>query len=392
MLTKEKYKLLFLFPTVLALGIALSMPAFAITESEVEAQISASGRESVTGNVLIWFLCAVSFLKVSQKIDSFLASLGVNVGHTGGSMMAETMIAVKSVTMLAGGAGKALGGLGRRAGGAGTSVPSGTSGTSGSSWAFKGGLAGIASRKISRDAVKTATTRTQTASSRVSHSSSSSHAATAAYSASAIQSERVTDRQTARTTTVSQASTIRQAGTQQHDSKTAAFSSAVARVSSIRQTSLGGTMFTRSLLSGGKFANEVIGKVASGDLRSTGSIKGDLATQALLSYTGITALGDQAGQTPYYKGVEIGGGRITGTELTEEHPKGIAFAMYHAGQFTKPDGQFQPVHTADGQLWYKQYAEAAVVKTPFRAPDGEVDYQKDIVKKLPNPPKRKDRI
>lgn len=151
-------------------------------------------------------------------------------------------------------------------------------------------------------------------------------------------------------------------------------------------------MFTRSLLSGGKFANEVISKVASGDIRSTGSMKGDLAAQALLSYTGITALGDQAGQAPYYKDVEIGGGRITGTELTEKDPKGIAFAMYHAGQFCKPDGHFQPVHTADGQLWYKQYAEAAVVKTPFKAPDGEVDYQKDIVKKLPNPPKRKDRI
>ncbi len=41
-------------------------------------------KEAVAGNVLIWFLCAVSFLKISQKIDSFMASLGVNVGqHTG---------------------------------------------------------------------------------------------------------------------------------------------------------------------------------------------------------------------------------------------------------------------------------------------------------------------
>lgn len=365
---------------VLLLLTALSAPASAITESEVEAQVSSSGRETVAGNVLIWFLCAVSFLKVSQKIDSFMASLGVNVGHTGGSMLAEAMIAVRSVTMLAGGAGKTLGSMGRRAGAA-----SGTPGASGSTWAFKGGLAGIASRKVSRDAVKTATTRTQAA---------SSHTATAAYSASATQSERVADRQSiTRQQSASQVNTSRQASTQrQSDSKTAAFSSVVSRVSSIRQASLGGAMFTRSLLSGGKFANEVISKVASGDLRSTGSIKGDLATQALLSYTGITALGDQAGQTPYYKDVEIGGGRITGTELTEEYPKGIAFAMYHAGQFSKPDGHFQPVHTADGQLWYKQYAEPSVHKTPFRAPDGDVDYHKEIVKKLPDPPKRKERI
>lgn len=381
--------------------IALSVPAFAITESEVEAQVSASGREAVTGNVLIWFLCAVSFLKVSQKIDSFLASLGVNVGHTGGSMLAEAMIAVRSVTMMAGGAGKVLGGLGRSAG---TSASSGKSGSAGSSWAFKGGLAGIVSRKVSNSAVKTATTQTRATSSRASHSASASHTATTAHTASAAQSERVTDRQGVtqqqtsahqHTAVSSQASTSRQTSTstqRQSDSKTAALSRAVTRISSVRQTSLGGAMFTRSLLSGGKFANEVISKVASGDIRSTGSIKGDLATQALLSYTGITALGEQAGQAPVYKDVEIGGGRIIGTELTKEYPEGVSFAMYHAGQFTKPDGHFQPVHTADGQLWYKQYAEPSVVKTPYKAPDGEVAYHKDIESKLPNPPKRKDRI
>ncbi len=151
-------------------------------------------------------------------------------------------------------------------------------------------------------------------------------------------------------------------------------------------------MFTRSLLSGGKFANEVISKVASGDIRSTGSITGDLASQALLFYTGITALGGPAAEAPVYKEVKIGGGRITGTEATLEHPEGIAFGMYHAGQYAKPDGEFQSVHTADGQLWYKQYAVDTVVKTPFKAPDGEVDYHKNIVKKLPDPPKRKDRM
>jgi hypothetical protein len=31
-------------------------------------------------------------VKVSQKIDSFMSSLGINVGHTGGSLMAEATI------------------------------------------------------------------------------------------------------------------------------------------------------------------------------------------------------------------------------------------------------------------------------------------------------------
>ena len=47
--------------------------AFAIEESEVESAIAASSNEAVAGNIFIWFLCAVAFLKISQKIDSFLA-------------------------------------------------------------------------------------------------------------------------------------------------------------------------------------------------------------------------------------------------------------------------------------------------------------------------------
>ena len=80
------------------MALALAVPAFAIEESEVEAAVNATSREEVTGNVLIWFLCAVAFLKISQKIDSFMSSLGINVGHTGGSMMAELMIAAKGLT------------------------------------------------------------------------------------------------------------------------------------------------------------------------------------------------------------------------------------------------------------------------------------------------------
>lgn len=82
---------------VVCLSCLFCQPAFAISESEVQAQVDAAGKEAVSGNVLIWFLCAIAFLKVSQKIDSFMASLGVNVGHTGGSMLAEAMIATRGI-------------------------------------------------------------------------------------------------------------------------------------------------------------------------------------------------------------------------------------------------------------------------------------------------------
>ena len=81
---KKFKKILFLALMVAALSCLFCQPAFAISEEEVQAQVDAVGKETISGNVLIWFMCAIGFLKVSQKIDSFMASLGVNVGHTGG--------------------------------------------------------------------------------------------------------------------------------------------------------------------------------------------------------------------------------------------------------------------------------------------------------------------
>ena len=49
---------------------------------------------------------------------------------------------------------------------------------------------------------------------------------------------------------------------------------------------------------------------------------------------GHAALEPGAENIPTYQNVEIGGGRITGTEVTPEHPEGIAFGMYHADQYS----------------------------------------------------------
>ena len=103
---KKLKKFLFAAFTVAILSCLLCQPAFAaISESDVQAQVDAVGKEAVSGNVFIWFLCAIGFLKVGQKIDSFLSSLGVNVGHTGGSMLPEASAASRTfpVTTLAAG-------------------------------------------------------------------------------------------------------------------------------------------------------------------------------------------------------------------------------------------------------------------------------------------------
>ena len=148
---------------ILTLVVVMSTSAFAISESDVESAVSASGKEAVSGNVLVWFLCAIAFLKVSQKIDSFLSSLGLNVGHTGGSMLSEAMIAMRAINTATSAVGSALGSRSRH----GSAPASGKSGSGSAAAAgfFSGGLVGMASRKIASDAVRTATTE-KTSSSR----------------------------------------------------------------------------------------------------------------------------------------------------------------------------------------------------------------------------------
>ena len=541
---------------MLALVLVMSTSAFAISESDVESAVSASGKEAVSGNVLVWFLCTIAFLKVSQKIDSFLSSLGLNVGHTGGSMLSEAMIAMRAINTATSAVGSALGSRSHHA----SAPASGKSGVGSAASAgfFSGGLVGMASRKIASDAVRTATaeknivqpqqaeatvSRThassdthsgsqtaseqqrqntsqldqnqQTVSSRVvnseqreksqqalhesQHSMDASqlhqdtqtaqeqqfHAALhtedqqASHLAfqseqgefvgsvvqsdefeasseearteqsqvmqSALQQEQigVTQREQAQyTQQETQSSTFGQVESQsrQHTaqsdkqffsvrnglSKTtiaertvqaqerpgrflhsrtpsAAPASApaneapAARPAPIPSAptqfrSFGGTLFAKSLYQGGAFANDVIGTVAKGDYRTTGSITGETATRSLMSYMGFTTLGEHATNIPRYQDVEIGGGRITGREFTPEHPGGIDFCMYHADQYAQPKGDYSKVYSADDAAWYKQYAEDTVERKPYQAEDGKIAYHEKIVQKLPNPPQRKDRM
>lgn len=541
---------------MLTLVLVMSTSAFAISESDVESAVSASGKEAVSGNVLVWFLCAIAFLKVSQKIDSFLSSLGLNVGHTGGSMLSEAMIAMRAINTATSAVGSALGSRSRH----GSAPASGKSGVGSAAAAgfFSGGLVGMASRKIASDAVRAATTeknivQPQQAESTVSRTHASSDTRSGSHSASeqqrqntsqldqnqqtvssrAVNSEQreksqqalhesqhsmdasqlhqdtqtaqaqqfhaalhTEDQQASHLTFHSESSEFvgsvvqsdefeasseearteqsqvmqsalqqEQIGVTQHEqaqhtqqdtraatfgqvesqswqhsaqsdkqffsvrnglSKTtiaertvqaqerpgrflhsrtpsAASTSAPANEAPAGRSapipsaptqfhSFGGTLFAKSLYQGGAFANDVIGTVAKGDYRTTGSITGETATRSLMSYMGFTALGEHATNIPHYQDVEIGGGRITGREFTPEHPGGIDFCMYHADQYAQPKGDYSKVYSADDAAWYKQYAADTVERKPYQTEDGKIAYHEKIVQKLPNPPQRKDRM
>ena len=146
---KQKNKFLTGLLLISCLVLFCSVPTFAaeLTEAQVEEAVASQGKEAVTGNVFIWFLCAIAFLKVSQKIDSFMASLGINVGNTGGNMMAELLIA-----------GRGLSSTIRSHGNSGGYRKSPSPGAAAVGGSFlSGGLAGAVGRQAQREAVNAAT-------------------------------------------------------------------------------------------------------------------------------------------------------------------------------------------------------------------------------------------
>ena len=290
---------------------ALTIPAFALTESDVQSQVSASGKEGVAGNLFVWFLCAVAFLKISQKIDSFMQGLGINVGHTGGSMLAEAMLAARSIAAARGVAGRGRGGNAGRGG------STGGSGGGDSNTFLQGGLAGVVNRSFYNGAYKSAT------------------------------------------------------GT--------------------GSGGVGGMAFRASMTKGGDIANNVISRIATGGAGSGDVMSGNMAADALMSYMGYTALGEGAADIPSFSNVEIGGGHITGTETSEEEPAGRAFAMYSTEQYMEPKREYTTVTTVDGAKWYRQYAQDVVEKKPYQNPDGGISYRESLIRRLPDPPRRKDK-
>ena len=288
---------------------ALTIPAFALTESDVQSQVSASGKEGVSGNLFVWFLCAVAFLKISQKIDSFMQGLGINVGHTGGSMLAEVMLAARGIAAARGFAGRGGGNVSR----------GGNNSCSGESNSFlQGGLAGVVNRSFYNGAYRNAT--------------------------------------------------------------------------GSGNGGIGGMAFRASMTKGGDIANNVISRVATGSPGTGSVMSGNMAADALMSYMGFTALGDDAAGVPSFSHVEIGGGHITGTEISEDEPAGRSFAMYCAEQYTEPNREYITVTTVDGVQWYKQYAQDVVEKTPYQGADGAISYRESLIRRLPDPPRRKDKI
>ena len=146
--------------------------------------------------------------------------------------------------------------------------------------------------------------------------------------------------------------------------------------------------YQNSVSKGGDFANNIIGSVAKGDPKTVGTIVGQNASDAMTSYFGFTGKPN----APSFRDVEIGGGKIMGKEITTTNPNPTEFAMYNADQYMQPEGKFTMETAADGSKWYKQTPQDVVEKTPYYDANGDVKYNETIVQKMPQIPRRKDRV
>ena len=90
-------KTLFTLFTVINLVLLYCPAALALTEDEAAAAVDAQGKDAVSGNLFLWLLCAIAFLKVATKLDGILHSLGIGVSRSPGSMLSEALLAFRGL-------------------------------------------------------------------------------------------------------------------------------------------------------------------------------------------------------------------------------------------------------------------------------------------------------
>ena len=409
-------KLVILLPGMAAMAVCWALPALAVSEADVEAAVASQGKEAVSGNLFVWFLCAIAFLKVSTKIDSILQAMGLGVGRAPGSILAEAFMALRGMQ-----AGKAIlsgqmpGAGGRGAAGAGAAS------------AFSGGLAGMVSSKLETDTA---------ASMSGSGGGVTSGIGASLYKSTLGQDNGFASRVIGSVATGQTPGAIHGAAAEeamqsyfagtpdpapaQGSADTASAEMPIGGVGSIPTSADGAVLDdagadvpadapipTSPLALEGDTAVSVspgyeeevaqaAGRTSAGYTASVGSgpASGGTAASAMIPTSSSlqqaalqrVALGQMGNRTT---DVEIGGGKITGREIIPGRGQ-IQFAMYNAKQFERPSGHYTVQTSRDGEQWYKVYATSAVERTPTTKDErGHYQYEERKVAVLPKAPARR---
>ena len=410
-------KLVIALPGMAAMAVCSALPALAVSEADVEAVVASQGKEVVSGNLFVWFLCAIAFLKISTKIDSILQAMGLGVGRSPGSILAEAFMALRGMQ-----AGKAV--LSGQIPGAGSR---GAAAGAGANSAFHGGLAGMVSSKLETDTA---------ASISGSGGGVTSGLGTSLYKSTLGQDGGFASRVIGSVATGQTPGAIHGAAAEEamqgyfagtpDPAPTQGGADAVSTEMPVDgfgsiPTSADGAVLddagadipidapipTSPLALEGDTAVPVspgyeeevaqaAGRASAGYTASVGSgptsggtaASATIPTSSSLQQTALqrVALGQMGNRTT---DVEIGGGKITGREIIPGCGQ-IQFAMYNARQFERPSGHYTVQTSRDGEQWYKVYAASAVERTPTTKDErGHYQYEERKVAALPKAPARR---
>ena len=380
-------KTLFSLFTAVSLVLLYCPVAFALTEDEAAAAVDAQGKDAVSGNLFLWLLCAIAFLKVATKLDGILHSLGIGVSRSPGSMLSEALLAFRGFEI-----GKAFMGLGA----AKAATTAATQNTPGNT--FAGGLSGMVSRHVQQSTASSISGQScgigTSLGGTMYHNSLGKDDGFASKVIGSIATGQTSGCITGDSavealnsyfagTSDADAMPVPAIGESIPTAMAAAENDAVID-SPIPATPLaleGDSTVDVSPTKDSEIAMRVGGSSAiteQSTIPTSSSIQQAAMNRVLLGQMGNSVTD-----------VEIGGGKIQGREIIPGRGQ-IQFAMYNARRYEKPEGHFTEQTSRDGEKWYKVYATTRVEKTPTVQDErGRMQYDERKVATMPKAPARR---
>lgn len=380
-------KTLFSLFTAVSLALLYCPAALALTEDEAAAAVDAQGKDAVSGNLFLWLLCAIAFLKVATKLDGILHSLGIGVSRFPGSMLSEALLAFRGFEI-----GKAFMGLGA----AKAATTAATQNTPGNT--FAGGLSGMVSRHVQQSTASSISGQSGGIGTSLGGTMYHNSLGKDDGFASKVIGSIATGQTSGCITGDSAVEALNSyfAGTSDADampvlatgeSITTAMATAENDAvidSPIPATPLaleGDSTVDVSPTRDSEIAMRVGGSstiTEQSTIPTSSSIQQAAMNRVLLGQMGNSVTD-----------VEIGGGKIQGREIIPGRGQ-IQFAMYNARRYEKPEGHFTEQTSRDGEKWYKVYATTRVEKTPTVQDErGRMQYDERKVAAMPKAPARR---
>ena len=373
-------KTLFSLFTAVSLALLYCPAAFALTEDEAAAAVDAHGKDAVSGNLFLWLLCAIAFLKVSTKLDGILHSLGIGVSRSPGSMLSEALLAFRGFEI-----GKAFMGLGAAKAAASTATAKATPSNT-----FAGGLSGMVSRHVQQSTASSISGQSGGIGASLGGAMYHNSLGKDGGFASKVIGSIATGQTGGSITGDSAVEALNGyfAGTSDAEAMPVPATSesippamAMAENDTVTDSPVPATPLALegdSTVDVSPTRDSEIAITEQSTIPTSSSIQQAAMNRVLLGQMGNSVTD-----------VEIGGGKIQGREIIPGRGQ-IQFAMYNARQYEKPDGHFAEQTSRDGEKWYKVYATTRVEKTPTVQDErGRMQYDERKVAAMPKAPARR---